>query len=128
MYRAVQFLTRADKVLILAAALATLILALRARWQAEPGGQVIVEVNGRIEGHYDLAVHRQLAIAGPLGQAQVEIGAEGVRMVQAPCINQVCVRRGWARHRGEVVVCIPNRLILRIGGRALGENVDAVLR
>ena len=58
-----------------------------------------------------------------MGETRVEIGPEGVRVIAAPCTHKICMRRGWINRRGDLAVCVPNGLVLRIAGAA---PVDAV--
>lgn len=53
---------------------------------------------------------------------QVENGV--VNVCEANCSNQVCVNTGGISHTGEVIACLPHRLILSITSGA--EEVDAI--
>lgn len=44
----------------------------------------------------------------------LEIDGERIRMVEADCGDQVCVRRGWASKNGETIVCLPHKLVIEI--------------
>lgn len=39
-----------------------------------------------------------------------------VCVTQAGCPDQVCVRQGWISDSAAPVVCLPNRLVIRIEG------------
>ncbi len=121
-------LTRADRLLIFAAIVGIVGLSLHQRYQTRPGTELLVEVDRQKRGRFSLSRSQRLQIAGPLGMSEVEIDLQGVRIVSAPCPHKVCVRRGWVQRRGEIIACVPNRLILRIGGTAGDAGVDAVVR
>lgn len=121
-------LTRADKLLILGAAL--FIIGLSA-YQFDPspdGAEVVVEVAAEVFGPYPLSEPRSLRLDGPKGISEVEIREGAARIVAAPCPQLLCVRRGWVRRRGETAVCVPNRLVLRVQGRTYGKGFDMVSR
>ena len=121
-------LTRADKLLILGAALS--IIGLSA-YQFDPspdGSEVVVEVAEEVFGPYPLSEPRSLRLDGPRGISEVEIDQGAARIVAAPCPQLLCVRRGWVRRRGEAAVCVPNRLVLRVRGRTDGKGFDMVSR
>ncbi len=63
-----------------------------------------------------------------MGVSEVEIETGAARIVTAPCANQLCVRRGWVRRRGDAAICVPNRLILRVRSRDDGKGFDMVSR
>ena len=123
-----RILTRADRLLIFAALVGSVGLLLHQRYPAQPGTQVLVEVDRAEWGSFSLSRSQRLQIVGPLGMSEVEIDPRGVRIVSAPCPHQICVRRGWVQRRGEIIACVPNRLILRVGGTAGDAGLDAVVR
>lgn len=47
-----------------------------------------------------------------------------IRFESASCPDHVCVRTGWLSRRGDTAVCLPNRSIIKIEGKA--EDVDGV--
>ena len=68
----------------------------------------------------------ELVMQGVKGPFSVEIKDGRVRMKDSTCPNKFCVKMGWIRHEGQVVCCIPNRIILKIKGK--GETYDALAR
>lgn len=44
----------------------------------------------------------------------IEIAGEKVRITEADCGDQVCVRRGWAEKDGDTIVCLPHKLVIEI--------------
>ena len=73
-----------------------------------------------------MAEHAIRSLRGAKGMSEVEIGSPGVRMRTSSCRFQRCVHRGWIRRQGDMIVCIPNRIVVTILGARLG--VDAVSR
>ena len=98
------------------------------RLGAPPGGEAVVEVDGARRATVSLDQPQKVRIEGLLGSCEVEIGALGARITRASCPHGICVRRGWVRREGEVVVCVPNRLVLTIIGGEEPNDVDAVSR
>ena len=86
---------------------------------------MVIEAVGAVPETHALSSYGLLRVVGTLGESQVEIGPKGARVVAAPCTHKICIRRGWIRQRGDLAVCIPNGLVLRIAGLA---PVDAVVR
>jgi hypothetical protein len=86
---------------------------------------VVVELAGKPVYTFPLNVDRTFTVNGPIGKAVIEIKGGRVRIAEAPCPNQICVKEGWIT-RGAIV-CVPNRLVVIAGGRAKRHrDVDAV--
>ncbi|MYI60489.1 MAG: hypothetical protein F4105_02245, partial [Gemmatimonadetes bacterium] len=49
---------------------------------------------------------------------------KGARVLSAPCVHKICMRRGWIQRAGDVAACVPNGLVLRIAGAA---PIDAMI-
>ncbi|HAA85764.1 MAG TPA: hypothetical protein DCE14_05345 [Kosmotogaceae bacterium] len=54
---------------------------------------------------------------------QVEKGA--VRVVEANCPDQICVKTGWTSSPGIPIVCIPNRIMIVIP-RKNDQAIDVI--
>ena len=121
-------LTKGDKLLILSAAIFIIGLSVYQFDPSPDGAEVVVELTPEVFGPYPLSEARVLRFEGPMGISEVEIDTGAARIVAAPCLQQLCVRRGWVRRRGEAAVCVPNRMVLRIRGRTDGKGFDMVSR
>ena len=91
------------------------------------GNTVYITVNGKLAGRYSLNHDRLVLVNGPLGKTEVQIEAGKVRILSSPCPNHYCVRMGAVTTGGGALVCVPNRIIVRIGGDDPG-GLDAVSR
>lgn len=81
--------------------------------------KVVVEVNGQIETQFllsDIKPEEHYRIKGILGYSFLEGGDNKVRMVESPCPDKICMGMGWISQPGESIVCIPNRVVVRIVG------------
>jgi hypothetical protein len=84
------------------------------------GGVVVVNVNGSDAERWPLdpgAEPVTRTVQGAIGKSTFEISGGRVRMVSSDCPDKVCVRTGWVSRAGQVIVCIPNRIILRVEPR-----------
>ncbi len=48
----------------------------------------------------------------------VEIAGGGVRVREADCPNQICVKTGWLSKPGQISFCAPNKVKVVIKGKA----------
>lgn len=69
--------------------------------------------------------HEILTIEGDLGTSTIEIAPNRIRMQEAPCPDHTCVKTGWIYHSGQIIACVPNRIIIRIQGD--NPPVDAIV-
>ncbi len=86
-----------------------------------------VRVGGREAARLALATDRTLAVRGPLGETEIVVEGGAARVVASPCRRKVCVRMGRAARRGDLLVCVPNRVVVEVDGSETGA-LDAILR
>ncbi|WP_305041502.1 NusG domain II-containing protein [Geoalkalibacter sp.] len=82
------------------------------------GARVLVERDGRLLFSAPLGEARRVALPGPLGDTLLEIADGRARILSSPCPHKVCMGMGGVFRRGELIACIPNRLIISIEGGA----------
>jgi hypothetical protein len=84
---------------------------------SDPGGRSAVSV--KAEGGVWLFSRdsaETLTVAGPLGDTVVEIRNGEARVLSSPCTNQTCVAAGTIHAQGQWIACLPNRVLVSIGG------------
>ncbi|PQD88057.1 hypothetical protein CUM68_15730, partial [Enterococcus faecium] len=52
----------------------------------------------------------------------IEIDGDRVRIKEADCDDQICVRRGWATKNGETIVCLPHKLVIEVRSTDGGDE------
>lgn len=57
----------------------------------------------------------------------VEIDGTKVRVIDSQCFDHVCENTGYIEETGEVIVCMPNKLLLKIVGEETETTYDAVV-
>lgn len=73
-----------------------------------------VKLTDETDREIDLDGHNVIVLAG-----------KTARMESADCHDQVCVRTGTLTRAGQVAVCLPNRVILKIVGET--SEIDAIV-
>ena len=109
---------------LLAAAVATLSLPRGAG--GRPAAAEVQSADQRVLA-LDLARDGVTGIAGPLGVTEVEVRAGRVRVLSSPCPRQACRHGGWIGEAGEMLVCLPNEVVIRLPGQPPG-GPDATTR
>lgn len=100
------------------------------------GDKVIIESGGDLYATYSLAEDRTVIVPAPKQVKMdapdtedkydyyniVEIKDGMVSVIEASCKNQVCVKHGPVSRSGESIVCLPNRLVVRIESDGAGSG------
>jgi hypothetical protein len=90
------------------------------------GSDVLIELDGKPAYTLPLYENRLVPVGGPYGITLIEIQGGNVRVKQAHCRNQICVREGWISK--GVIVCLPNKLVIIVGGskKDQQQGIDAI--
>lgn len=51
-----------------------------------------------------------------------------IAVTESDCPGEDCVHSGWVSRPGRSIVCLPNRVEIRLEGTAEADDVDAVVR
>ena len=112
--------------LTLAALFAASVLGTVYPWRK--GGDIVIEAvrGGEVTTLGNLAEMggSTMTFGGPGNFNEIATG-EGVRMVSADCPGGDCLRAGEIRKNGEMIVCVPHRLVIRLVSSQRPET-DAV--
>ncbi len=114
-------LTVADFFLMILLAGATVVSFAAVSFTATEGSTVLVQREGTTLFKLDLHEPRTVTAEGSVGTVTVEIRDGSVAVTHADCPNHICMRTGWRSHAGAIIVCAPNRVLIRIIGRQTDE-------
>lgn len=113
-------------ILVLALGAAVVVSTAALVYARGPGEPTLLATGQSGEWVYRLKPDRTVEIPGPLGDTTVEISGGRARIVDSPCPNKTCVAGGWISTKGQWLACLPNAVMLRVGGDAAAEGeVDA---
>ena len=89
------------------------------------GGEAVVTVDGTVVATLSLEEAGTFPIAAGDGSNLIQIADGRVRVAEADCPSQHCVRSGWAKYEGQTIVCLPHKLVVTVRGGVPGY--DAVV-
>lgn len=89
---------------------------------ASEGSLVMVEIGGNVVYKGEVSENRKVTVTGKFGDVRIQIREGRVGVVSADCPNKVCVRTGWRSLAGESIICVPNRVLVKI----LGDRSNVV--
>ena len=129
-----QLMTRGDKVLVVLLVVASIF----SFW-------LIREINSKMDSRYisiqvDGAEYERMQfstsdepvikeIQTQFGRNVIEAGRDYVRVIEADCPDKLDILQGDITRPGQVIVCLPNRMIIEIkGGENTGPLIDDTVR
>jgi hypothetical protein len=120
-------MSRADRLVI-----ALLALAAIAAWPlvsaASPGAGAEAFISGpQGETTVPLSVDGDYEIVGSRGTLKVRVADGGISVTESGCPDRTCVHTGVVSSAGSVVACVPNGVVVRVGGARSG-GLDASVR
>lgn len=62
---------------------------------------------------------------GELGDSEIIIANNSVFFLESPCRNKLCILAGHKHRIGDIIACVPNRILVAINGAA--KRFDAVV-
>ena len=103
------------KVLLILAGLGVGFLGVYFLYPREQASLVMISVDGETVGTYDLNVNQTIPIFVKGQETNVlEISRGQAFMKEADCPDHLCMKQGEISHKGETIVCLPNRVVIEV--------------
>ncbi|PLX82751.1 MAG: hypothetical protein C0616_01620 [Desulfuromonas sp.] len=98
--------------------------------RSAPGTRVVIRVDDKVVYTAPLNDERHVDIPGPLGSTRVGIVNGAVAVEQASCPQRICMGMTPASKAGDMVACVPNRLLIVVEGNPVNgeERYDLLSR
>jgi len=105
-----------DYILVVMILIGLLVGLLSIQSSVNEGQTVSIFLENRELYHLLIFEDRTIAVQGDIGETVVKIEHGKVWIESAPCTHQICKNMGKISRPGEIIVCIPNKLLIRIEG------------
>ena len=105
--------------------LALLLFLWRVCFPAPAGATVRVTVNDELYATYSLSADTEADVVTPYGHNHLVIQGGAVWVDDADCPQQICVHHRAISRAGDVIVCLPHRVVVTVEGGA-APDVDTV--
>lgn len=96
--------------------------------RSSEGGSVVIMQKGETVAVLSLDEDTQYVVSNGDAVNIIEISSGKVRMSEASCPDKQCVHQGYISSGGEVIVCLPNRVTIRLETKDNDSAPDAVTR
>lgn len=121
-----KYFGRNDFILIAVLVLGALAAAYIYHISAAGGELVNVYVDGTLTGEYLLSEDISIDIKGYGGGSNTLVIKDGAAFIKdADCPDKLCIHQGRISREGMELVCLPNRVVVRITGKDKSET-DAI--
>jgi len=110
--------TRADKILIVSLIVISAICYPVIKYLSPDGSFLEISVEGSPVTVVRMDQYRDIEVEGRLGTSIIRIDERGASFLGSPCIDLKCLESAPIKDAGEISVCVPNRVMIRV----LGEN------
>ena len=85
---------------------------------------MVVTTSGQVYGSYDLSQDQEIVIQTDGHQNKITINQGVAQITEADCHNHLCIKQGGISKINQSIVCLPNRVVVRIIGEE--AEVDAI--
>lgn len=111
--------TRVDKIVIVALVLLSLAAYPIIRLRAPVGGAMLeIESMGEPYAVVEMGRRDTVRVPGRLGNSVIEIDENGARFIETAGPDTSCIDQGYITDAGEMAVCVPNRVLIRVIGKS----------
>lgn len=106
-----------DTLLIVALLLIGIVLLFVLRGRSSEGLYVLIMYQNDEKARFSLTSNGVYDIND--GKNKIEILDGKVRMIDADCPDELCIRQGWIEYDGQSIICLPNKITVMVSG---GDN------
>lgn len=90
------------------------------------GGYAEIYVKNELFETVSLDKDRLIEVENADAHNLLEVKDGSIRMIEASCHSQTCVHTGARSSGGQTIVCLPNRVVVKIVGAPSEEGVDII--
>lgn len=89
---------------------------------------ISIQVNGKEIKKISLAgsEKKNYLIETEFGKNVIEYDENSVRVIEASCPDKLDILQGEISKSGEVIVCLPNRLVVELIGGEVDDSIDII--
>ena len=91
------------------------------------GENIEIYVNNELYKTYSINDNEEIKIKVKEGYNIVKIHDRGVEMIKASCPDKVCINSGFITKPSESIVCLPNKVHIKIKTYDENENKEDII-
>lgn len=91
--------------------------------------EVVVNYKNEEILRVDMRIDETYTVAGTLGDVDVEVKDEAVRVEKENSPYHLCSVQGWVEDTGRPIICLPNEIVVKIeASEDTEDGVDTVIQ
>jgi hypothetical protein len=114
--------TFADKILIFMLILFSIFSFFLTKSFINHPSYILVELNGNLIGQFKLSENRIVEVNGKIGKTIIKIEDNEAKIIDAPCPDKLCMHK----RIGDIIVCIPNGVIIKFKNNQKQNKYDTI--
>lgn len=86
-------------------------------WGGSPVATAVITVNGATVREIPLTTHEgreTFTVDTPNGTNEITVDGRTIAVTDADCHDKICVKSGAMERKGEVIACLPHKLLIEI--------------
>ena len=95
--------------------------------QRDAGATVRITIDGVLYGEYSLSGEQSISRDEELGYTRIEIEDGSVYMAGADCPDKYCMDYKPIAKGGEMIICLPHKLVVEVTGIRDTQRPDVVV-
>ena len=88
------------------------------------GRNANVFVSGKLIKVIPLNRNAEYTIKGQLGNFMIEVRSGKAGVLETSCPEKICKKMGFINRKGSEIICIPNRIMIKISGEAEVDDIS----
>ncbi|MDH3976620.1 MAG: NusG domain II-containing protein [Deltaproteobacteria bacterium] len=129
-------MTPADRVLVIILLVLSLLsyAIIVSLFPADIPKTAVIEINGKEVKRFSLNRQippRRVPLHIDRGEAVFEVSDGRIRILPMPdkiCSKHICSKKGWIEKPWDMIVCMPNKIVVRIIGEKDKGDIDLITR
>ena len=85
-----------------------------------------IQIDNVTEYEVDLQKNQIILLNQFSPAVKVEVRNKSIGISKNDCAQRICIRMGFISHVGQMVVCVPKKILIYISGSNEDETIDAI--
>jgi len=85
-----------------------------------------IQINNVIQYELDLRQDQIIALKEFTPPVKVEVRNHSIGIIQNDCEQKICIKMGFISDAGQMIVCVPKKILIYISGNDQNRSIEAI--
>lgn len=85
-----------------------------------------IQIDNHLAYQVDLRQDQILKLNEFNPPVEVEVRNQSIGIIRNDCVQKVCIKMGFVSHSGEMIVCVPKKILIFIPSQHQNHEINAV--